>query len=248
MTSPTLRPIHANQTSRSPGLPGHTTTEAADGHRPLSVLRVECWHDPVVEQVGFDPRSHYVETFWLPVLGPSTTLLFRRLAHRLALEPEGFPFDPESTAVALGLGGVGGRHSPFRRAIERGVRFGFAERTIRALRVRTKVGRVPRQQLERLHPSLQELHRRFVLDPTSWARAELVLAAYSQGCELLDAGMTPDAAEHDLAHNRIHPALAYAATHPKIQREGSVSIPVPPQLVSSASRVRTPNPVAPFDR
>jgi hypothetical protein len=30
------------------------------------------WHDPVVEAVGHDLRSPYVERFWLALLGPST--------------------------------------------------------------------------------------------------------------------------------------------------------------------------------
>jgi hypothetical protein len=39
---------------------------------PLPVLNVEPWADPVVDELGVDPRAPYVERFWLPVLGPST--------------------------------------------------------------------------------------------------------------------------------------------------------------------------------
>jgi hypothetical protein len=35
-------------------------------------LRVEPWPDPVIDEVGHDPRSAYVETFWLQVLGPTS--------------------------------------------------------------------------------------------------------------------------------------------------------------------------------
>jgi hypothetical protein len=35
-------------------------------------LRVEAWLDPVIDEVGHDPRSAYVEEFWLPILGPTT--------------------------------------------------------------------------------------------------------------------------------------------------------------------------------
>ena len=31
--------------------------------------------DPLVEAFGFDPRSWYVERFWLPVIGPPSTEL-----------------------------------------------------------------------------------------------------------------------------------------------------------------------------
>ena len=40
---------------------------------------VRPWLDPVVDDHGFDPRSRYVEEFWLGVLGPTATWLIRRL-------------------------------------------------------------------------------------------------------------------------------------------------------------------------
>jgi hypothetical protein len=49
-----------------PDEPGHWSDELRPG------LCVEPWHDPVIDEVGHDPRSTYVETFWLPVLGPTT--------------------------------------------------------------------------------------------------------------------------------------------------------------------------------
>jgi hypothetical protein len=38
-------------------------------------LHVTPWHDPVVDRRGHDPRSAYVEEFWLGVLGPPSTTL-----------------------------------------------------------------------------------------------------------------------------------------------------------------------------
>lgn len=38
---------------------------------PIPTIAVEAWSDPVIDQLGHDPRSAYVERFWLPVLGPS---------------------------------------------------------------------------------------------------------------------------------------------------------------------------------
>jgi hypothetical protein len=49
-----------------PDEPGRWSDELRPG------LRVEPWPDPVIDEVGHDPRSSYVETFWLPVLGPTT--------------------------------------------------------------------------------------------------------------------------------------------------------------------------------
>ena len=45
--------------------PDELGRSSAEG-RPC--LRVEPWPDPVIDELGHDPRSAYVETFWLPVL------------------------------------------------------------------------------------------------------------------------------------------------------------------------------------
>jgi hypothetical protein len=42
-------------------------------------LTVRPWPDPLIDTLGYDPRSRYVETFWLPTLGPPS----------LAIEPIG---------------------------------------------------------------------------------------------------------------------------------------------------------------
>src|SRR2546423_10013711 len=83
---------------------------------PTDVLTIRPWPDPVIDALGFDPRSRYVEQFWLGILGPSTTWLLRRLAAGLEAEPSGFDLQLAETARALGLGAHGGRHSPFVRA------------------------------------------------------------------------------------------------------------------------------------
>ena len=49
-----------------------------DGRLDELVLHIRPWSDDVVDKLGFDPRSSYVEDFWLPTLGPSTTWLLRR--------------------------------------------------------------------------------------------------------------------------------------------------------------------------
>ena len=71
---------------------------------PTDVIRITPWTDPVLDQLGHDARSTYVERFWLPILGPTTTLFLRRVAHELDDRPEGFDLPVLDTASALGLG------------------------------------------------------------------------------------------------------------------------------------------------
>src|SRR5438270_9744313 len=96
---------------------------------PLTVdtLHIRPWPDAVIDTVGHDPRSAYVEQFWLGVLGPSTTWLMRRLAAELEVQPAGFSLDLADTARALGLSDKGGRNSPFVRALTRVCQFDLAQ-------------------------------------------------------------------------------------------------------------------------
>ena len=48
---------------------GIETARWISGHESLPVV----WNDPPIDTVGFDPRSPYVERYWLAVLGPSST-------------------------------------------------------------------------------------------------------------------------------------------------------------------------------
>ena len=36
------------------------------------LIYISVWSDPLIDRLGHDPRSAYVEQFWLSVLGPST--------------------------------------------------------------------------------------------------------------------------------------------------------------------------------
>src|SRR6187402_1409308 len=91
-----------------------------------AALTIRPWADTVIDRVGHDARSAYVEQFWLAVLGPSTTWFLRLLAHRLDQAPDGFDLDLRATARTLGLGPPNGRGSPLQRSVERTVRFGLA--------------------------------------------------------------------------------------------------------------------------
>ena len=66
-------------------------------------LMVVPWHDPIVDAVGFDVRSNYVELFWLNVLGPTATWTLRRLVTGLDRYPLGYELDLAETAGMLGL-------------------------------------------------------------------------------------------------------------------------------------------------
>ncbi len=125
-------------------------------------VRIVPWPDAVIDALGHDPRSAYVETYWLGILGPSATWLMRQLAAGLEREPAGFELELGDMAARLGLGHKGGRQSPFVRAISRCVDFDLAQpRGGGQLAVRRKMPPLNRRQVSRLPPTLQHSHRRW---------------------------------------------------------------------------------------
>ncbi len=133
---------------------------------PEDRLVVTSWPDPVLDQLGHDPRSGYVERFWLPVLGPSCLLLLRRLAADLERQPGGYTLDTAVWARELGIGMKGGRNGPFWRAVDRTSRFGAARRNGPRLAVRRRLPPLSSRQVSRLPVTLRSAH-------AEWADARL---------------------------------------------------------------------------
>jgi hypothetical protein len=130
---------------------------------PATHLHVTRWVDPVVEAQGYAARSAYVELFWLPILGPSATVLLWRLQIELDFDPEGYSVKLDELGHELGLGTSESKHAPLPRAISRLVRFGLAKRLASGqLAVRCVVGPISQHQLSGLSMALQMAHLDFV--------------------------------------------------------------------------------------
>ena len=176
-------------------------------------LRVVGWPDPVIDRLGHDPRSWYVEHFWLPVIGPTSTWLLRRCAAGLDMAPAGLALGREETARALGLGTKQGRHSPFARALARCVTFEVARwQGADTVAVRRMLPPLPRRHLLRLPPRLQRMHE-------AWAATHGRLPDFEHhrrrarrmAVGLLDLGDAVDAMEAQLLRWGVHPALVHDA-------------------------------------
>lgn len=137
---------------------------------PSETLTIVSWPDEVIDRVGHDPRSRYVERFWLGVLGPCTTWLLRRIADELEASPSGFTMDLADTAAGLGVGMRGGRNSPFVRALGRLCQFELAQLQGDVLAVRTRVPSLSRRHIIRLPETLKDAH-------DEWQQSQLVGSA-----------------------------------------------------------------------
>jgi hypothetical protein len=180
---------------------------------PTDAIHVRPWPDPVIDAVGLDPRSPYVERFWLGILGPSTTWLLRRLATGLEAEPAGFSLSLPDTAQALGLGGRG-RNSPFVRALARSCQFELAMVPGPGeLAVRRRLPPLTRRQLARLPAAVQAEHERWREAEAGVPAAEaLSRRARRLALSLVELGEDVEATERQLLRWRFHPALAREAT------------------------------------
>ncbi len=126
---------------------------------PLRVLLARPWDDPSLRRRGHDPRSAYVERFWVAILGPSAVWFLRLLAREFdELAPgQDLRLDLDSTARRLGLQHRGGRTSSFMRTIDRCAMFGLAQFADDAvLMVRRLLPPVPRRLHDRMPQELRE--------------------------------------------------------------------------------------------
>jgi hypothetical protein len=90
------------------------------------ILTITPWPDSILDTVGYDPRSRYAETFWLPTLGPTALLLLRHLATRFERHPGPIELPVAATCHALGLGERDGTSSPIVRTLTRLEQFELA--------------------------------------------------------------------------------------------------------------------------
>jgi hypothetical protein len=183
-----------------------STTAPADVRS--ATLTIRPWVDPVVDDDGFDPRSRYVELFWLGVLGPTATWLVRRLVAGLEQSPDGYDLDLHAIARAMGLGYSADRTSPFSRALQRCVMFGLAHPIPDGLAVRRRVPPVSTRHLQRMPLDLQAAHER-------WQRATIGLdeltRAHQLATTMLRLGDDTSVIEHHLIALGVSDAVAAAA-------------------------------------
>ena len=215
-------------------------------------IHISALEDPVVDLLGHDPRSAYVERFWLPILGPSTMVLLRHLAARLDAEPEGFELDLADTAASLGLGPSKREVTPFIRALARTGQF---QLTVpcgpTALAVRRRIPPLTRQQVARLKPHVRDAHDAWQqVEHRSPTIEERQTRARRLALSLLELGETDEATEQQLHRWKIHPAMAHEALRWAHLRRGSPDPSVTAAAAGaepgpSATRTMRPRPPAP---
>lgn len=172
-------------------------------------LTIKPWTDPIIDTLGHDPRSLYVETFWLPTLGPTALLLLRHLAGRFDQRPDGVELAVADTSQALGLGHRDGNSSPIVRTLTRLSQFDLACDDGRGtVAVRRNLPPINRRHVRRLPVELQLAHAewaeaRIEETPLAEARRRARRLAYT----LIEQGDDPDHVERVLHATGFHPSV-----------------------------------------
>jgi hypothetical protein len=179
----------------------------------VPTVTVKPWSDPILDVLGHDPRSWYVETFWLPTLGPTCVLLMRHLADRFDRAPDGVALDVTTTSECLGLGPRDGTSSPLRRSLARLEQFDLAVSEPELIvRVRRNLPPVNRRHVRRLPADLQARHAEWVT--TAVQRGPLDVAkrrARRVAITLLEQGDEVDRVERALGSVGFHPSVCREA-------------------------------------
>ena len=190
-----------------------TVTDTATPTADTDLLHISTWDDPLVERLGHDPRSAYVEQYWLGILGPSTVWFLRHCAGQLDAHPDGVDLSLPHVASLLGLGHRGGRNSPMSRAVGRACRFGCARAAgFGAIEVRRRLPPLNRNQLERLPLVLQQRHHEAAQAELQGADIDSMRQrARRIALGLIECGDQVDDAELQLGRWRFHPSIAAEA-------------------------------------
>jgi hypothetical protein len=185
-----------------------------------ATLTIKPWPDPLLDTLGHDPRSLYVETFWLPTLGPTAVLLMRHLATKFDESPAGLDLPVADTSQALGLGQRDGNSSPIVRTLSRLAQFDLAcDDGQGTVAVRRNLPPINRRHVRRLPVHLQTAH-------AEWAEAKLAEAplatarrrARQVAFTLLEQGDDPDHVERVLYATGFHPSVCHDAARWAYQR------------------------------
>jgi hypothetical protein len=122
--NPPSRPNHGDGMTNS-----HHPTErppGSNGNPPFHITSISFRMADLRSISGWDLNHPYVETFWLPVIGPTSTLMLRYIG-RQDRTLEYTTFDSSELATCLGLGGGStGRNGSVARTVKRLTQFGLA--------------------------------------------------------------------------------------------------------------------------
>ncbi len=183
----------------------------ADGDEGTTLF-VKPWLDPIVDSLGFDPRSSYVEHFWLPILGPSCIFLLRRMAWSFDLEEGTQEMSLGDMSYEIGLGSPKGFGNSITRTLNRSIQFGMAKLMPNGvLAIRRSMPPLNQRQLARLPEDLRELHNTLTNGPSEATGNAVQRRSVQLALSLIDYQANESVAQEAFARWHVDESVAAAA-------------------------------------
>ena len=130
--------------------------------------RVRVAHRPArpTHTLGYAAASVYVETFWLPLVGPTALLALRRLDAWLANTSDEITVSVSVLGECLGIGAGTGRRSAVVRTLTRLVNFRLASIDSETYMIHRELPMLSTRQLGRLPACLITAHEQLIQGST----------------------------------------------------------------------------------
>ncbi|MDA8025603.1 MAG: hypothetical protein M0T78_03550 [Actinomycetota bacterium] len=167
-------------------------------------VAVSHWPDQLIETFGFNAGSHYVEHFWLPILGPSCVILMRRL-DRLAREGAlASPVMLKDLSAEVGLGSPNGYGMSITRTINRLIQFDMGKVVGGStVAVRTHLPPLNYKQQLRLPEHVARLHSALMVDGFERFDTPLYDRAFLLLLSMVEGAATEDEVINNLVRWRV---------------------------------------------
>lgn len=168
--------------------------------------------DQLVDTMGFDPRTSYVEHFWLPILGPSSVFLLRRLAYIFDVHLETHDVSLKDISFEIGLGSPKGFGNSITKTLNRLIQFDMAKLLPSGtLAVRRSLPPLNIRQLSRIPTQLQDLHHALINGDDEHLNTHTRERTLRLAVSLIDSTGTSNDAVESLLRWRIDPNVASEA-------------------------------------
>lgn len=143
------------------------TKQHNDDHNSDSVtfIRVQAAEPRHTTATGANGTTNfgYVERFWLPLIGPTSLLLLRRIHRGFEDHPRGFRSSRRFLAKSLGIGAGLGQSAPLQRSLNRLDTFGLVKKLDdNVFEVPAHIPFVEPFRVDKLPPRLRNEHEDWV--------------------------------------------------------------------------------------
>ena len=163
---------------------------------------------------SFLANDPYINTFWLPILGPTATLLLNSLLTRALCETEPWEQEVNDLSKSIGVGNREGNSSPIVKNLKRLCYFGLISKYQDKYYVPTNIPNIEQNNLRKLNISLQSEHSLWInnlnSDPMTTQRQKALFI-----CANFKLKSTKT--------NKIFTALSRSGLHPSIIGETILS-------------------------